>query len=370
MERRMLMRPKIIAMKGHPCTGKSTLARSVAEDLKCPLFAHDDVRDSIAFLQESLETKCLDEQSHEAICQIALTHLRLRMDVIIDSSLCRQTYLDQLLQISASAGATVGSLVGTNHQTGKILRTTIAVQPQIMRLENVSKITVDTTRYVKVGDLVFAIQRLSNSPGIHCIDYHDWVDKLAEGLIEDWGVAERKDGPKKLEIVRGGQEGGRPHLVHCHILRFSEGKDDDNYEKNCRGCLEPIISGRRYKCDNCEATLHQSCVELPNKKETRPQDYPLFSKKVLRPVEIQERTSATAAMFVTFTVILLVAFCHTPQSRNITDTLSPSVFCLRTVIAMSFIVMLVRQTETRSIGSILVQSVGVFGCHLRCMTFK
>ena len=217
------MRPKIIAMKGHPCTGKSTLARSVAEDLKCPLFAHDDVRDSIAFLQESLETKCLDEQSHEAICQIALTHLRLRMDVIIDSSLCRQTYLDQLLQISASAGASLViveckpedkyewqlwlELRGANAGNTK----TSSGEPCWYKPSNwedletgdyetgdVSKITVDTTRYVKVGDLVFAIQRLSNSPGIHCIDYHDWVDKLAKGLIEDSGVAERTDGPKKL----------------------------------------------------------------------------------------------------------------------------------------------------------------------------
>ena len=138
-----------------------------------------------------------------------------------------------------------------------------------------------------VIDLFIAVQRLSDSPDIHFIYHHDWVDKLAKGLIEDGGVAERKWGAKKLDIKPGQYDEDGTHYVHYHNLDFSEdGKKNDNINEeedqvSCRACLEPITSGPQYKCKQCQLTLHKSCVELPNKKEIRPQDYPSFLRDLL-----------------------------------------------------------------------------------------
>ncbi|KAL6985627.1 hypothetical protein U1Q18_019003 [Sarracenia purpurea var. burkii] len=114
MQRRMWNRPKIIAMKGQPCTGKTTVASSLAQELKCPLLALEDIRDSInASLQHSLlptfssaaAADFLNHQSYEAICRIAIPQLRLGLDLIIDSPLSRRPHLDRLLQLSANSGA-------------------------------------------------------------------------------------------------------------------------------------------------------------------------------------------------------------------------------------------------------------------------
>ncbi|KAH8515549.1 hypothetical protein H0E87_004132 [Populus deltoides] len=75
--------PVIIAMKGHPGTGKSTLASSLASSLKIPLIDKDDVRD----------------------CTIASTQLRLGLSVIIDSPLSRRAHLDRLVQVASSTGS-------------------------------------------------------------------------------------------------------------------------------------------------------------------------------------------------------------------------------------------------------------------------
>ncbi|ONM51425.1 hypothetical protein ZEAMMB73_Zm00001d018831 [Zea mays] len=39
------LRPVVVAMKGHPGSGKSTAARAIATALCCPLLDKDDVRD-------------------------------------------------------------------------------------------------------------------------------------------------------------------------------------------------------------------------------------------------------------------------------------------------------------------------------------
>ena len=104
----------IIAMKGHPGTGKSTLAHAIASALKFPLLDKDDVRDCTFPVQHSLHiltspddaSSLLNDLSYRAIWQIASTQLRLGLNgLVIDSPLSRRAHLDRLLDLASTHGA-------------------------------------------------------------------------------------------------------------------------------------------------------------------------------------------------------------------------------------------------------------------------
>ncbi|PSR90961.1 Tubby-like F-box protein [Actinidia chinensis var. chinensis] len=97
--------PWIVAMKGHPGTGKSTLAKSLASSLNCPLLDKDDVRDATSTLQLSISPKFLNELSYDVVWRLASTQIRLGLSVVIDSPLSRRPYLNRLLELAADAGA-------------------------------------------------------------------------------------------------------------------------------------------------------------------------------------------------------------------------------------------------------------------------
>uniref|UniRef100_A0A6N2KND0 AAA+ ATPase domain-containing protein n=1 Tax=Salix viminalis TaxID=40686 RepID=A0A6N2KND0_SALVM len=100
--------PVIIAMKGHPGTGKSTLASSLASSLKILLIDKDDVRDCTISIQNSspaTASKLLNDISYDVVWQIASTQLRLGLSVIIDSPLSRRAHLDRLVQMASSTGS-------------------------------------------------------------------------------------------------------------------------------------------------------------------------------------------------------------------------------------------------------------------------
>lgn len=98
--------PMLIAMKGHPGTGKTTLANSLASTLKLPLLDKDDVRDKLQSLQASSSvSSVLNDASYRVIWQIAATQLRLGLSVIVDSPLSRRAHFEYLAHLGSSSGA-------------------------------------------------------------------------------------------------------------------------------------------------------------------------------------------------------------------------------------------------------------------------
>ncbi|KAL2316837.1 hypothetical protein Fmac_030713 [Flemingia macrophylla] len=99
----------IIAMKGHPGSGKSTLGKSIASYLKIPLIDKDDIKDCTLPLHPHLTLtsppSLLNDLSYDAICHIATTQITLGLSLLLDSPLSRAAHLHRLRRIAADAGA-------------------------------------------------------------------------------------------------------------------------------------------------------------------------------------------------------------------------------------------------------------------------
>ncbi|KAJ3670053.1 hypothetical protein LUZ60_010377 [Juncus effusus] len=97
--------PYIIAMKGHPGTGKSTLAEALSTSLHIPLLDKDDIRDCTLPLQPLLPSassqSLLNDLSYSTLFSIACTQIKLNISVIIDSPLSNRSRLDELVKMGA-----------------------------------------------------------------------------------------------------------------------------------------------------------------------------------------------------------------------------------------------------------------------------
>lgn len=95
----------IIAMKGHPGTGKSTLAHALAGALHLPLLDKDDIRNCTMPLQSLLPQSqyqpLLNDLSYSTLFAVARTQVRLGLSVILDSPLSNRSRLDEVVALGA-----------------------------------------------------------------------------------------------------------------------------------------------------------------------------------------------------------------------------------------------------------------------------
>ncbi|KAJ8450161.1 hypothetical protein Cgig2_033355 [Carnegiea gigantea] len=88
-------------MKGHPGTGKSTIAEAIATSLRCPLLDKDDIRDATLSLS-SATSAALNDLSYDALWRVAATQIRLGLSVVLDSPLSRRRHLDRILTFAGN----------------------------------------------------------------------------------------------------------------------------------------------------------------------------------------------------------------------------------------------------------------------------
>ncbi len=89
----------MILMKGHPATGKSTLARALGRHLRWPVIDKDDAKDHTDGLRDDNQ---LDNQlAYDIIWQIVETQLQIGLGVIVESPLAHL----RLYELGASLAA-------------------------------------------------------------------------------------------------------------------------------------------------------------------------------------------------------------------------------------------------------------------------
>ncbi|KAL2892332.1 Cytidylate kinase [Bienertia sinuspersici] len=93
----------IVAMKGHPGTGKSTIAAAIATALRCPLIDKDDIRDATLSLSSTATSSALNDLSYAAMWRVASTQLRTGLSVVLDSPLSQRGHLDSVLRIAGGS---------------------------------------------------------------------------------------------------------------------------------------------------------------------------------------------------------------------------------------------------------------------------
>ncbi|KAF3682734.1 hypothetical protein BC332_05431 [Capsicum chinense] len=113
-EQNVVARQTIIAMKGHPGTGKSTIAHSIAKILKCPLIDKDHFRDCTKPLQQALMLSSpntaihlLNKLSYDAMWHAASTQLELGLNVVVVSPLSRLARFRRLVELGERFGARI-----------------------------------------------------------------------------------------------------------------------------------------------------------------------------------------------------------------------------------------------------------------------
>lgn len=90
----------LILMKGHPGTGKSTLAGMLAQHLKCPLVDKDDARGALQALRGTVEAPLLNQISYDIMKDVVSRQLRCGMDVIVDCPLSRRAVLRHMVKLA------------------------------------------------------------------------------------------------------------------------------------------------------------------------------------------------------------------------------------------------------------------------------
>ncbi|GFY81137.1 hypothetical protein Acr_01g0009460 [Actinidia rufa] len=269
--------PVVIAMKGHPCTGKTTLAEKLAKSLKYPIIAQDDVWDSIVKkeLENPMLLTSINDLSFAVICQIASMELIFGSKLIIDSSLQCQAHVDRLIQMSKDTNARLVIVECKPRDrfkpsTWEDLEREMEINGECSNVEGVSKLVVNTTEYVKNRNLADVVKHLVTLQDSLCIDFHEycWGGNSVKQIPSNIQKEEEKDG-----VDNDDEDDGDDNDVD------DNDGDDSNYNDEqedviCQGCLQPISDPVYYECEGCYIYAHKSCAELPNKKELMPSLYP------------------------------------------------------------------------------------------------
>ncbi len=94
-----MQRQILLLMKGHPATGKSTLARALAQRLGWPLLVKDDFKDRV------LDCPDANDRAYSLLWHVAATQLQVGLSLVVDSPLSYPEQFAQAQELARRQGA-------------------------------------------------------------------------------------------------------------------------------------------------------------------------------------------------------------------------------------------------------------------------
>ncbi|GFY81122.1 hypothetical protein Acr_01g0009310 [Actinidia rufa] len=270
--------PVVIATKGHPCTGKTTLAEKLAKSLKYPIIAQDDVWDSIV-KEGARKSYASHFHQRPVLCRY--------MSNRFNGAYFRKYEWQQRFKQRCESQGTCRF----KPSTWEDLEREMEINGECSNVEGVSKLVVNTTEYVKNRNLADVVKHLVTLQDSLCIDFHEYC----------WGGNSVKQIPSNIQKEEDeAYEVVDTEEIHYHELilyhveqNIDDGDDDDEEEEKdgvdnddeddvmimmlmtmtvmtattmttqeeviCQGCLQPISDPFYYECEGCYIYAHKSC---------------------------------------------------------------------------------------------------------------
>ncbi|OWM78780.1 uncharacterized protein LOC116197833 [Punica granatum] len=273
----------VIAVKGGPCSGKTTLARALAKSFRCTLLSHDDILSctsdtprlpSTCPSSSSSPTSHLNDLSYEVLWRVAETQLCRQHNVIIDSPLQAQAHLDRLLALTSSEKNEIMPIIiecwprdksewrrrlGKTYSPEETERTIL--EDEDCDTSDIPKLTIDTTSPLGIEEHVTNMENFILS----CLD-KKLYGEMAIGQAS-WGCTQCK--MAYVRKLTAGLPKSLKHQCYEHELAlitceriYAFGKTSFFPCTGCGGEGENV----HYSCtnDSCEFWLHVKCaLNLP-----------------------------------------------------------------------------------------------------------
>ncbi|KDP47163.1 hypothetical protein JCGZ_00054 [Jatropha curcas] len=226
-QQRQLQVPLVVVVKDH--SGNKKISRELAESLRCPLIDEIDFTQALQkiSLPSSTITQAINEPesdlAFEFVSQIVLTHLKLKLNVVINLLLYNDARLNKLVELEDSENAR----------------------------------------------LIF-IQSKTNNRQDDDSDRH-----ILKVITDDESFNAKEVVTKMFDLCSHPKKGSHEKIIkeptndHLHeLVLFQEPRLN---KIQCKRCLE-LVSGRSYECVECnEYTFHKFCAEAsPNVRDCPP----------------------------------------------------------------------------------------------------
>ncbi|KDP30422.1 hypothetical protein JCGZ_18100 [Jatropha curcas] len=237
----------IIAMTGPSNIKKSEISRKIAAFLRYPLIDEEDI---IPYLQNFIPSSSIESYllPFKIASQICSTQLDSKLGVILNTLLSNNTQFNDLGQLAISKDVSL-IIIECKTENGNIQA---VCQYDTMQ---VPKISTEITKPFVVEDFVAEVFKAIES------HHRQVVDNASKGNVDliESTFTER----------------------HAHEFSLIEDHSISSFEKLKCNCCQQLISGKIYKCAECdEFILHEACAELNHKLIGLTETCPPFLKKV------------------------------------------------------------------------------------------